>query len=307
MACDIIVVENGSIDESDAILASYGERIVVLKQEKNLGFAGGVNVGIRYAMEHGCEYIALFNNDAVAEPEWLGELAKELSRNKSLGAVTGKILYMDKRTIDSTGDFYCVSGIPFPRGRKEIDRNQYDDCAAIFSPCAGAALYRTEAFDTIGLFDEAYFAYLEDIDFGFRLQLGGWLVRYVPTGVAYHHVSATSSKLGDFAISQYARNFLLLYVKNMPGPLIIKYLPRMLYRYGRMFAAKIIRGGVIAYGRGFWQFFGLLPHAMRERRRIQSSKKVSVRHIDRLLWHGKPGRFQTDILHKDSPYGPHSN
>ncbi|MFZ2513775.1 MAG: glycosyltransferase family 2 protein, partial [Candidatus Saccharimonadales bacterium] len=186
MACDIIVVENGSVDESDNILASYGKKIVVLKQEKNLGFAGGVNVGIRYAMEQGCEYIALFNNDAVAEPEWLGELVGALAGDDRLGAVVGKILYTDKERIDTTGDFYSVSGVPFPRGRKEIDRGQYDEYTEIFSPCAGAALYKTSAFREVGIFDETFFAYLEDLDMGFRLRLGGWGVFYVPRAVVYH-------------------------------------------------------------------------------------------------------------------------
>jgi GT2 family glycosyltransferase len=289
----VIVVENGSTDESDEILASYGKNIVVLKQEKNLGFAGGVNVGIRYALDKGIEYIGLFNNDAVAEEGWLEGLVGALQSAPKLGAIVGKILYIDGKHIDTTGDFYHISGIPFPRGRGEIDARQYDAYTNdIFSPCAGATLYRAEVFHDIGLFDETFFAYLEDVDLGFRLRLAGWEVRYAPDAVVYHHVSATSSRMGHFATSQYARNFLITYVKNMPTSLILKYGWRMVYRYMRMTAAKVVRGGLLAYLKGFLSFLRVLPYTLRERKRIQSSRRISSAALDKILWHGKPGQYK---------------
>ena len=119
--CNIIVVENGSTDESDTILATYGNKITVLKQPKNLGFAGGVNVGIKYAIKNGANYVALFNNDAIAEPNWLETLVKTMQSNNNLGIVTSKIVHVNDNILDSTGDFYTIFGLPHPRGRGERD------------------------------------------------------------------------------------------------------------------------------------------------------------------------------------------
>jgi GT2 family glycosyltransferase len=115
----IIVVENASTDGSLAILESYGDKIVVLKNEKNLGFAGGVNVGITYALDQDFDAVALLNNDAVATPEWLQELVKAMNQNDSAGIITGQIQLSSGSLLDSTGEFYTTWGMPYPRGREE--------------------------------------------------------------------------------------------------------------------------------------------------------------------------------------------
>lgn len=284
----IIVVENGSIDSSMTILNSYKKRIVVLPQKKNLGFTGGVNVGIRYAMEQGVDYITLFNNDAIAEKDWLKQLCAALDKHEDAGIVTSKILIQRTGRLDSTGDWYTTTGLPFPRGRDEVDKGQYDDKQIVFGASGGASMYRASLFQDIGIFDEDFFAYYEDVDVSFRAQLKGWKVRYEPAAIVYHKLSATSSKLGNFTIRQSAKNFLLVAIKDLPLSLLVKFSPQIIYRYARMFAARLIKGGAIDFLKGFFQALALLPKKLAERRSIQKNRTVSVAYIESIIYKGKP-------------------
>lgn len=284
----IIIVENGSVDSSLDILNSYGKKITVLAQDHNLGFAGGVNTGIEYAIENNFEYIALFNNDARAEKEWIQNLVDILDGENEVGIVTSKILIEGTNTLDSTGDWFSTTGMPFPRGRGEIDKKQFDKNTLVFGASGGASLYRTALFNDIGLFDEDFFAYYEDVDISFRAQLKGWLVKYEPTAIVHHKLSATSNKLGYFAVKHSAKNFWLLFVKNVPAPLFLKYLPQALYRYARMFAARLIKGGFAAFFNGFIQAIALMPKKMVERRAIQRGRTVSIKYLDSIIYKGKP-------------------
>lgn len=284
----IVIVENGSKDDSVDILNSYGDKLVVLAQDHNLGFAGGVNVGINYALDHGMEYVALFNNDATADRDWVKNLVAVLDEYKEVGIVTSKILIDGTNEIDSTGDWYTTTGMPFPRGRGEVDKHQYDTLTLVFGASGGASLYRSELFRDIGIFDEDFFAYYEDVDISFRAQLRGWIVKYEPSAVVYHKLSATSSKHGFFSIHQSAKNFWLLFIKDVPSPLFFKYLPQATYRYLRMFAARLIKGGFFAFFQGFIKALVLTPKKILERRHIQQSRTVSIEYLDSIIYKGKP-------------------
>ncbi len=284
----IIVVENGSVDNSTKVLDGYGKKISVLEQPKNLGFAGGVNVGIKFALNNEFDYVCLFNNDAIASPSWIQNLVRVLDEEDSVGIVTSKILISDTGKLDSTGDWYTTTGMPFPRGRGEKDIGQYDNSLVVFGASGGASMYRSSLFKDIGLFDEDFFAYYEDVDISFRAQLAGWTVRYEPSAVVYHKLSATSNKLGYFAIKQSARNFWLLFIKNVPQQLLWKWLPGVFYRYGRMFAARIVKGGFTAFLSGFLQAIALTPKKIAERGVIQKKRKVTNRYIECLVYKGKP-------------------
>jgi GT2 family glycosyltransferase len=284
----IIIVENGSVDESMDILKTYGNKITVLPQKNNLGFAGGVNVGINYALENNFKYLALFNNDARAEKKWIENLVNVLDDDNKVGIVTSKILIDNTGKLDSTGDWFTTTGMPFPRGRGEIDKEQYDNETLVFGASGGASLYRTSLFKDIGLFDEDFFAYYEDVDISFRAQLRGWLIKYEPTAVVYHKLSATSNKLGYFAIKQSARNFWLLFIRNVPTPLLFRYLPSALYRYARMFAARLLKGGFGSFFSGFIQALILLPKKISERRTIQKGRVVSIEYLVSVIHKGKP-------------------
>lgn len=287
--CTVIVVDNGSKDSSLEILDRYQDKIIVLKQKRNLGFAGGVNVGLKYALSNNFTYAALFNNDAIADKNWLKQLLGAANKTKA-GIVTGKFLRADKKTIDSTGDFYTIWGLPFPRGRNTLDSGQYDQIEPVFGASGGASLYRLSMLENIGLFDERFFAYYEDVDISFRAQLAGYKVMYNPKALAYHNVGGTSSKLGDFTIYHSAKNFWLLYVKNMPGFLYFKYLPLASLWYGRIFIGRIVRGGLLAFIKGWLKSLSLLPSTLISRHKIQKALQVPVSYIDSIIVKSKPSR-----------------
>lgn len=284
----IVVVDNGSVDDSVAVITKNHPSVEVLEFPDNAGFAGGVNRGIRPAIEQGVEYIALFNNDAVADKDWLKNLVAAADSHPEAGIVTGKFMRFDKQHIDSTGDQYSTFAMPFPRGRNQPDEGQYDTPGYVFGASGGASLYRTVMLKEIGLFDEEFFAYFEDVDISYRAQLAGWKVWYEPTAVAYHHVGGTSSKLGTFSRYHTIKNFYMLYAKNMPAKLYWKYGLNFIYQALRLFAGSVMNRAGLTYVRGMAKAFWNTPHLIRERRRIQRNRKVSNDYIDSILHHGRP-------------------
>lgn len=289
----IVVVDNGSVDDSIQIIESEFPKVHLIKLDHNTGFTGGVNVGISYALEQGAEAVALFNNDATAEKDWLENLVKAASEHPEAGIITGKFMRMDKKHIDSTGDFYSIWAMPFPRGRNQLDTGQYDTAEFVFGASGGASLYRASMLKEIGLFDEKFFAYLEDVDISFRAQLAGWKVWYQPRAIAYHRVGATSSKLGSFSRYHFTKNFYMVYAKNMPVKLYWKYGPQFIIQAGRMLITSILKGGGWAYIRGFVRAFANTPHLIRERSRIQKSQTVNDKYIDSILYKNRPPKIPT--------------
>ena len=287
---NIIVVDNGSTDGSQEFIKKSYSDINLIEQDKNYGFTGGVNAGMERAIDAGAEFVALLNNDAFVDNKWLKHLLKVSSQDPNVGIVTSKILRADKKHIDSTGDFYSIWGLPFPRGRNEIDNGQYDQQTTIFGASGGASLYKVAMLKQIGLFDQDFFAYFEDVDISFRAQLAGWHVRYAPSAVVYHEVGATSSKMGNFSRYHSSKNFMLLYAKNMPAKLYFKYLPLFVLQLMRWSISSLLRGKIIVFLRGVAAAILLHPKTLKKRRAIQKSRKVSVSYIDGVLYHHRPPR-----------------
>lgn len=288
----IMVVDNGSHDDSVAIIEEEFPRVELLKFKDNAGFAGGVNRGLKPLLEQDFDFIALFNNDAVADKNWLKNLVAA-GQSKKRGIITGKFMRIDKVHIDSTGDQYSTRGMPFPRGRNHKDSGQYDRGEEVFSGTGGASLYRTSMLKEIGLFDEAFFAYFEDVDISFRAQLAGWKVWYEPTAIAYHHVSGTSSKLGDFARYHSIKNLVYLYDKNMPGWLFWKYKPVFLYQLLRIAAGALRDRKVIMFLKALSVVLTSMPDTLAKRHDIQKSRSVSPGYIDSKLYKTKPPKIPT--------------
>ena len=286
----ILIVDNGSKDNSkerlEKLAANNPHDIHVIYNPQNLGFAGGVNTGIQFALENDFDAVALFNNDAVADKDWLKNLELNLRGDTSI--VTGLLLHADGKTIDSTGDFYSSWGIGFPRFRDTKSTNA-PDSGQVFGASGGSSLYSTDLFRKIGLFDENFFAYYEDADISFRTQLIGQKVYYTKDAVAYHEQGATSSKIPGFTVYQTFKNLPLLFWKNVPTRLLLKVGSRFLLLYTLIFANAIKNGsgwpalkGIFA---SIWYFW---TAALWKRFKIQGNKKVSADYIWSILYHDLP-------------------
>jgi GT2 family glycosyltransferase len=286
----IIVVDGASTDGSPQLVDERFKEVTLLALKGNPGFAGAVNRGIEHALAGGVEFVALFNNDAVAEPDWLMRLLTTARSHPEAGTVTSKLMLDDRVHLDSTGDFYSSWGWAYPRGRDEVDQGQYDDPGSreVFCGSGGASLYRSAMLTEVGLFDEDYFAYLEDQDLGFRAQLMGWKARYEPEAVAYHRLMGTSSRLTNFGRYHAIRNCIYLYVKNLPHPLCWKYLPKFVAGLALMAANDVRRRRFRAIAGAYPDALRHLPSMLAKRRRVQASRRVPVSYIDSVLVHPLP-------------------
>lgn len=286
----ILVVDNGSKlnDYRKLSLLNDLSNVTLIRNEKNLGFAGGVNTGIKYAIENGFEHVALFNNDATADKEWLDNLVKGFGYNNSISAVTGLLLHQDGKTIDSTGDYYSIWGMPFPRSRND-ETSSAPDSGYVFSGSGGATLYKTSLFKEIGLFDESFFAYYEDVDVSFRAQLAGHKIYYNKDAIAYHKQGATSSKIPGFTVYQTFKNIPLLYIKDVPTSLLIPIGFRLFFLYWLIFGNAIKNGSGKYALKGWlasiWYFW---TNSLWDRFSIQSKKTVPTSYIKSLIYHDLP-------------------
>jgi GT2 family glycosyltransferase len=287
----IVAIENGSNDSSaqefKKIEKKYSNKLVAIYNEHNLGFAGGVNTGIRWAMEHDFDGVALFNNDATADSKWLSELVHTQKKMHS-GITTGLLLHEYGKTIDSTGDWYSIWGLPFPRNRGDKS-SKAPGASEVFSGSGGASLYSIAMLKEIGLFDETFFAYYEDVDISFRAQLAGWKVFYTPTAVAYHKQGATSSKMPGFSVYQTFKNLPLLFTKNVPSSLLLKIGVRFWFAYFIMLAHALKKGQAKVALQGYFRSIVLFwTTALPVRRKIQSHRRISINHLKTIIWPDLP-------------------
>ncbi|MCR5671173.1 MAG: glycosyltransferase family 2 protein [Butyrivibrio sp.] len=223
---DTILVDDGSTDGSASYVKEKWPEVTVIENSGNKGFAAAVNAGIR-----ACEspYVFLLNNDTVCSEEAISSLVKVMDKKQKAFSVQAKMLALKPpHNIDDCGDYYCALGWAFTPG-KDADPSRFSKREALTSACAGAAMYRRDLFEKVGLFDEAHFCYLEDVDIGYRARLKGYVNLYEPSSVVYHAGSATSgSRYNEFKVRLTAANNLYLIYKNMPALQVIINLPLIL-------------------------------------------------------------------------------
>jgi hypothetical protein len=286
----VLVIDNGSVDNSKELLDKYqlahDDMVDVIYNPTNFGFAGGVNTGIEWALNEDFEYVALFNNDAVADEKWLASLVRSIDK-KGVGMVTGLLLHEDGKTIDSTGDWYSKWGLAFPRNRGDVTLKA-PKAGEVFSASGGATLYKLSLFKDIGLFDEDYFAYYEDVDISFRAQLAGYKVLYNPEAIAYHKQGATSNKIPGFTVYQIFKNSPFLFIKNVPRQLLLSVGIRFYFSYWLILANAIVKGNGKPALKGAWMGFVLGFKKLGERRQIQKNKRVSANYIKSVMWDDLP-------------------
>ena len=215
---DVLVIDNGSSDDSLEYLRdleSYEKNlnIRVIYLDENLGFAGGVNVGLAASDS---KYIILLNNDTQVFPDYVERLVNAIEKSEKIFAVNPLMINAhNKELVDDAGDGYSLLGWGYQIGVGE-KVGDFTKKRAVFSACAGASIYRKSILDEVGYFDEMHFAYLEDMDLSFRARLKGYIIGFEPLAKVYHLGSATSgSKYNSFKVRLAARNNIYLIYKNM--------------------------------------------------------------------------------------------
>ncbi|MBR6322420.1 MAG: glycosyltransferase family 2 protein [Lachnospiraceae bacterium] len=213
----VLVIDNASEDGSDKVIEEEYPEAELHRMPENLGFAGGVNEGIRLSKT---PYVLLLNNDIEAEPAFVRALTEAIERDERIFSVSARMVnYRERNLLDDTGDLYTVLGWGAQRGvGQSTEDPRYLKPCRVFSACGGAAIYRKSVLDEIGAFDPDHFAYLEDIDLGYRAQIYGYRNMYEPGAVVYHWGSGSSGavKYSDFKVRISARNNIYLCYKNMP-------------------------------------------------------------------------------------------
>lgn len=292
---ETILVDNGSADGSaEYVRAAYPE-VTLLALPENEGFCGGNNAG--YARSSG-ELIVLLNNDAELREDFLAEMDVAAAAHPAAGMFAGKIRMFDRREVfDSTGLLVYADGLCRSRGWLEEDRGQYDEPGEMLCPNGCAAAYRRSMIEDVGFFDEAYFAYLEDLDLGLRGQLRGWTCRYVPTAVAWHKKSMTSGYHSAFKAHLVERNRIYNAVRLLPLRLLLLSPLWTVARYAAQGFAAAAGKGMSSrfrrdYSRGtlaailvkaYSEAFARMPELWRQRREIQSRRKLGALAVYRLL------------------------
>jgi len=274
---ETIVVDNGSTDGTAARLAAEFPEVRCLALPENRGFAPATNLGLQAA--RGAVLVCL-NNDVECEPDWLARLVDVLDRMPEVGSVASKMLDAKRPGIlDAAGD--TMSLVAWNVGRGERDGPRYAEPREILSACAGAAAYRREVFETVGWFDERYFAWFEDVDLGLRARYAGFRSWYEPAAVVRHWGSATAATMSDRKVFLTVRNGLMLFFKTMPlrrvllwGPLVLLWPWADPFMTGRPLRAT---------AKGWAAFWPLVPHILAARRRVFRARRVPVAEVTRLL------------------------
>lgn len=211
---EVLLIDNGSDDGSGDLIRKEYPWVRLISLRENTGFCGAVNQGIRNSAS---PFVILLNNDTVADKNFIKELLKAIEDKPQAFSCQAKLLKMKEQDkMDDGGNYYCALGWAFAQGKGRPERD-YSREKKIFAACGGAAIYRREILDRTGLFDEEHFAYLEDIDIGYRGRLLGYENWYCPDAKVFHVGSGTTgSRYNLFKVRYSSRNNVYLLYKNMP-------------------------------------------------------------------------------------------
>jgi len=267
---EVVVVDNGSSDNSIELLKQY-PWVKVVRSDRNRGFAGGNNLGLRHCSGR---YVLLLNNDTVVRPDFLTPLVEHLEHNPQVGIVQGKmILPRFGNTLDVCGSFLTAFGLPYHYGYYKADGPKYQRSYPIFSAKGACFLFRRELVERAGgfLFDEDFFCYYEETDFCHRAWLAGYEAHFVPGPPIEHLMGGTAGESqGAFVLSHYLRNMAFSLASNLSFASRARILPLF---YGvlkaGMFAAALAgrRATVAAH-------WGAITCALTQRRRIRARRQL---------------------------------
>jgi GT2 family glycosyltransferase len=278
---EIIFVDNGSADSSVLFVRESYPGIKIVELSENRGFAGGNAAGLKVAEG---DLIALLNNDARPEAKWLENLVVPMLHDPKVGICASKLLLDDGTDkINSAGDGVTTAGVGFNRGLGQ-EAACYGSSDLVFGACAAAVLYRRRMLDEVGFLDEDFFLYDEDTDLNFRAQLAGWKCVYVHDAVVRHKLNATSGRMSDVSVYYHTRNLEFVWIKNMPGRLMLRFAHHKLIQEIGAFIYVCIQH------KKYRPFFKAKRDALRlmgktwdKRREIQRQRRVPIFYVKEIL------------------------
>ena len=275
---ELILVDQNSNDGSADYVAGAYPQVRLLRQMEDRGFTGACNEGMKAARG---AFIVLFNTDARAEPDWLEMLVEAMGDDASIGSAACRTLdYHNSVLIYSLGDGVLACGDAFNIARGMRDRPDLPMPRWVFGPSGCTAIYRRAALDQVGLLDEDYYTYHEDVDIAWRLQLAGFKCLYVPEAVAYHVGDATGRKFRERSAFISGRNRWFVLFKNLPFGLWMRFAPQMALRQARV-VWRAIKGDTESRVRcrGAVNSLMFLRREWRKRRAVQQSRRLSTAEV----------------------------
>lgn len=297
---DVYFIDNGSTDGSFAFVKENYPKIKLIQLKENTGFAKGNNVGIKQVLkDKQVQYIALLNNDTRVDAEWLGQMVLTAEKYEKCGMVSPKTILPDGKLHTIGLSLFKdllgrgIGGCSLGFGENP---EKYDQEMEIFAPAGVAPLYKREMLEEIGLFDERFFAYSEDLDLGFRARICGWKSVYRPGAKLIHYHSQTGVAASPFKAFHIKRNNYFVAIKNFSLKDLLFYPLRDMRWNVRSFfekseqksssklKGKIGLGGIIrVMFKAYWQVLLTLPGMIKKRRAIQKNKKISTEEYEKLF------------------------
>ncbi len=278
---ETIFVDNGSTDDSVKYVKENFPEVKLVALSENLGFTGGNIAGYEHARG---DLIVLLNNDTEAHPLWLEEIHKGSRQFPDAGSFASKMLYFNHRDkIENCGFQLGTAGTTADLGRDEADGPHWCVPREVFGACGGAVAYRRSMLNDIGFLDPDFFMVYEDVDLGFRARLRGYRCIYVPAAIVFHRYRASLGTHPAHQVFYSQRNIEFVYLKNMPGGLILRsVLQRFLYEAGAaIYFAR--RGSGAAFLRSKFEALKHFPRIIKKRREIQRRKTLNNSELLRLM------------------------
>jgi len=245
---EVVVVDNGSTDGSVEWIREHCPEVHVLQNPTNFGFSLANNQGIRSTDS---DYVVTLNNDAIPEMGWLQSLVDAVETTSDVGMIASQICFYDRpNLLDSAGIEVDVLGVAWNRRLGKAVADDPTDCEEVFGPSAAAALYRREMLEEIGLFDECYFAYYEDVELAWRARRAGWRCLYAPRAHVLHVHSATGSRVSGFKAYYLGRNKWLTLFRHYPFKRLWIWVPALVLFDLLSLFSSALKGQMLASLRG---------------------------------------------------------
>ncbi len=277
---ETVVVDDASGDESCEYLRREWPRVRVIRNERNLGFARSCNVGLRAA---GTEFVALLNNDTYLDREWLGEGLRPFERAEVGSVASLVLLAAPPHLIDSAGDVFSVAGGAVKRGHLQPAEQAAELSERCLSACGASAFYRRAALEGVGLLDEAFESYYEDVELGLRLAWAGYECALAARSICYHHLSASYNPRGWRYHFNSARNAEIVWQAHLPGSLRRKYAAAHLAFLAMQAANKYRQGCLRPYVAGKLAAARMGGHIRAKREAIESYARISGEQLEERL------------------------